>query len=94
MCRYLFNISNRNIERKVWWNLPLKVSSGTLSCEHPTLIVFTTSNGQKYGVNGSATHQYNSILEIVNESENLGVTFKMPIGFLIEEGMKLCNQWF
>lgn len=70
---------------------PLTVDKGTLSCEPPTHIIFTTAEGKKFGVNGSASNDNLSILEIAKETENLGVKFKMDTSFLIDEGMKLCN---
>ncbi len=70
---------------------PLNVDSGILTCESPKHIVLTTKDGKKYGVNGSASNDYPSILEITKDQENLGVTFKMPVDFLIEEGLKLCK---
>lgn len=70
---------------------PLTVDKGTLSCEQPDRIVFTTSEGQRFGINGSASNDQLSILEITKETENLGVKFKMDTSFLIDEGMKLCN---
>jgi hypothetical protein len=71
---------------------PLTVNKGTLHCEPPTRIVFTAPDGQKYGVNGSASNDYISILEITKETENMGVNFKMDASILIEEGMKLCEK--
>lgn len=71
---------------------PLTVDKGTLHCEAPTRIVFTTPDGQKYGVNGSAANDYISILEITKDTENMGVKFKMNSSILIEEGMKLCQK--
>lgn len=70
---------------------PLTVEKGTLSCEPPTRIIFTTEDGKKFGVNGTAANDHTSILEIAKETENLGVKFKMDASFLIDEGMKLCN---
>lgn len=70
---------------------PLTVDKGTLHCEPPTRIVFTTPDGQKYGVNGSAANDYISILEITKDTENMGVKFKMSPNILIDEGMKLCE---
>lgn len=71
---------------------PLTVEKGTLSCEPLDRIIFTTSEGQRFGVNGSASSNQLSILEIAKETENLGVKFKMDTSFLIDEGMKLCNK--
>ena len=71
---------------------PLTVPKGTLSCEAPTHIIFTTQEGQKYGVNGTASIDYPSILKITKDAENLGVKFKMSTNLLIEEGMKLCEK--
>ena len=69
---------------------PLTVENGTLHCEAPPRIVFTTPDGPKYGVNGSAANDYISILEITKDTENMGVKFKMSPNILIDEGMKLC----
>lgn len=71
---------------------PLTVDKGTLHCEAPTRIVFTAPDGQKYGVNGTASLDYVTILEITKDQENLGYTFKMDVTNLIEEGMKLCEK--
>lgn len=70
---------------------PLNVGSGVLTCESPKRVVFTTDDGKKYGLNGSASGDYPSILDITKDAENLGVVFKMPVDFLIDEGLKLCE---
>lgn len=71
---------------------PLTVDKGSLHCEPPTRIVFTAPDGQKYGVNGTASLDYVTILEITKDQENLGHTFKKDVTNLIEEGMKLCES--
>ena len=73
-------------------NWPLNVDKGTLHCEAPTRIVFTAPDGQKYGVNGSASNDYITIMEITKDTENGGVKFKMDTSILIDEGMKLCEK--
>jgi len=70
---------------------PLTVDKGTLHCEPPTRIVFTAPDGQKYGVNGSASNDYVTIIEITKDTENMGYKFKMSPNILIDEGMKLCE---
>lgn len=70
---------------------PLLVKKGTLTCEPPQRIVFTDSEGNKFGVNGSAQNDYRTIFDITKDTESLGVKFKMNITPLIEEGSKLCD---
>lgn len=71
---------------------PLTVDKGTLHCEPPTRIVFTAPDGQKYGVNGSASNDYVTIIEITKDTESMGQKFKMDPSILIDEGMKLCES--
>ena len=67
------------------------VDSGTLTCEPPRQIIFTTEDNIKYGVNGAASESYPSILIISKDTENLGARFKMPVNKLIDVGMMLCK---
>ena len=71
---------------------PLTVDKGTLHCEPPTRIFFTTAEGHKYGVNGTAAIDAPSILQIVKDKDVGGVNIKMDATLLIEEGMKLCQK--
>lgn len=71
---------------------PLTVDKGTLHCEAPTRIFFTTSEGYKYGVNGTASQDAPSILQITKDKDVGGVKIKMNPHLLIEEGMKLCQK--
>ena len=71
---------------------PLTVEKGTLHCEPPTRIVFTAPDGQKYGVNGSASNDYVTIIEITKDTESMGQKFKMDPSILIDEGINLCQK--
>jgi hypothetical protein len=68
---------------------PLTVESGTLSCQPGGAIVFTAEDGTAYGVNGLAA-DFAEIDSIWADNPS-GVTPKLNIGPLIEDGQELCD---
>jgi Protein of unknown function (DUF2511) len=74
---------------------PLKVESGTLRCDDPGAVTFT-SNGTTYWVNGTAgdygadDQGWKDIRPIwANDPDIPGL--KISIGPLIDDGLALCN---
>lgn len=69
---------------------PLTVDEGTLRCEGAGAVVFTTSDGREYAVNGMASGQgYAEIDPIWRNAP--GPAPKVNIGPLIELGLELCE---
>jgi hypothetical protein len=73
---------------------PLKVESGTLRCDDPGAVTFT-SNGTTYWVNGTAggmadTHGWKDIRPIWADDPDV-TGLKISIGPLIDDGLALCS---
>lgn len=68
---------------------PLTVERGTLRCEGAGAVVFVAPDGTQYGVNGLAA-EYEDIGPIWAANPT-GMTPKMDISPLIDDGGKLCE---
>jgi hypothetical protein len=85
---------------------PFTVDKGILVCvqyeeieglnpESMRGIIFTVGSTQ-YAINGTATSRaeelgYQSVIDIVKPDTLIGGTYKMSIGPIIEEGLKICQ---
>jgi hypothetical protein len=71
---------------------PFTVASGILSCHPGQAVVFETSDGTVYALNGVATAdpQFHD-LEPIWLDDPSGVAPKLSIGPLIETGLALCR---
>jgi hypothetical protein len=71
---------------------PLTVDSGVLSCEGAGSVYFTSRDGKRYAVNGTAmTAGDAEQIDPIWEEDPRGLSPKKNIGPLIDEGLKLCE---
>lgn len=83
-------IKLKEADYKEW---PLTVSEGVLSCEKPLRVIFTTSDGKKYGLNGPAIIKYPNIHEISKDVIRLDkYKTKMSSSEFIKMGLELCDK--
>jgi len=69
---------------------PLTVTSGTLRCEAPSVVVFS-AGGVEYGVNGMATTQGYPEIDPIWADDPSEYIPKKNIGPLIQRGLELCD---
>jgi Protein of unknown function (DUF2511) len=78
---------------------PLTVESGTLRCDPPSAVTFTTENGTTYWINGTAASMAdgNGWLDVEPiwaddpDPTYEGLDLKINIGPLIDDGLTLCD---
>jgi hypothetical protein len=71
---------------------PFTVDSGTLECDPPQSVYFTDSNGNQYGVNGSALDQGAKPVDPIWKKDNSPTGGpRVSIGDVIDAGLKLCG---
>jgi hypothetical protein len=72
---------------------PLTVDSGTLSCEPPSSVTFTTPDGTTYAVNGTAqTLSVAPDIDPIWKDDPDVPGAKINIGELIDRGLALCGE--
>lgn len=77
---------------------PLTVSGGTLGCQNPGAVTFTTDDGTTYWVNGTAgdvadQHGWQDIKPIWQKDPHPVIPGqRLDIGVLIDAGLKLCGS--
>lgn len=69
---------------------PLTVSSGTIECEVPSVVTFTTDN-RKYALNETALSRGFADIDPIWKADPSELVPKMNIGVLISYGLDLCE---
>jgi hypothetical protein len=70
---------------------PLTVESGTLRCAPGRAVVFRTTDGTDYAVNGTAMDGSYEDIRAIWADDPTGVAPKIDISPLIQAGLKLCR---